>query len=78
MFDFVRVISDDSAIIGRVFGGRKIGLSCVHIAPSVPYEKEWCRNHGMKLIQLVIKEDRTAWYELWMTEDRHLACLFLI
>ena len=78
MFDFVRDnLGGNSVMVGRELNGKKYSLYSINL--DVTYDgKDWCRNHGMKLVDKVPNIGNTAWYEIWATDDLRLMCAFLI
>ena len=79
MFDYARTFKDDrnNIMVGRVVGGRRYPLYMVNV--DWTYNgKEWCRDHGMKLVDRVMNTEGTAWYEIWATDDLHLMTAFII
>ena len=77
MFDFIRELGHDNVMVGRTVGGQRHSLYCVHVDRT--YDgKDWCRDHGMKLIARVPNITKTAWYEIWATDDKRLMCAFII
>ena len=78
MFDFVREFNgSNSVMVGREINGSRHSLYFIHVART--YDgREWCRGHGMKLIDRVPNIERTAWYEIWASDDLHLMTAFLI
>ena len=78
MFVLVREFSDsEHVMVGRTVGGHRHSLYSVYLDRS--YDgKDWCRNHGMKLIERVPNTTKTAWYEIWASDDLRLMVAFLI
>lgn len=85
MYDFVREFRDgsekefgvSSVIVGRIINGRRVSLYHVHLDFSCD-GRDWCRDHGMKLVCRVPNIEKTKWYEIWQSDDRGLMCAFLI
>ena len=76
-YDFIRVVGEESGIVGRIIHGRKIGFYSIHIDSTFD-GRDWCRKHGMRLVCRVPNTDGTAWYEIWESYDRSLMTAFLI
>ena len=79
MFDFVRELNEshDTVFVGRTVRGQRCSLYSIHIDRSFD-GKDWCRNHGMKLIDRVPNITKTAWYEIFASEDMRLMTAFII
>lgn len=79
MFDFVRELNGqyDTVLVGRTVGGQRHSLYSIHLDSSFN-GKEWCRNHDMKLIDRVPNITKTAWYEIWASDDMRLMTAFII
>ena len=79
MFDFVREFPgyDKEVAVGRTVAGHNHLLFCVHVDRTFD-GRDWCRSHGMELIDRVPNTTRTAWYEIWASEDNRLMTAFLI
>ena len=77
MFDFVREISGDSVMIGREVNGQRHSLYSIYVDRTYN-GKDWCRAHGMKLIDRVPNIEKTAWFEIWASDNLRLMCAFII
>ena len=79
MFDFVRELEGCSnmVFVGREVGGQRHSFYCIHL-DSTQNGKDWCRSHGMKLIDRVPNITKTAWYEIWASDDMRLMMAFII
>ena len=76
-YDFIRVVGTESGIVGRIIHGRQIAFYSIHIDNTFN-GRDWCRNHGMRLVCRVPNTDYTAWYEIWENHNRRLMTAFLI
>ena len=79
MFDFVRELGEysDSVMIGRTVGGQRHSIYSIHLDRSFN-GREWCRDHGMKLVDRVPNITKTVWYEIWASDDLRLMTAFII
>jgi len=79
MFDFVREITGcrDSVMIGRTVGGQRHSIYTINL-DNTCNGRQWCRDHGMELIERVPNITKTAWYEIWASDDLSLMTAFLI
>ena len=79
MFDYVRELPNDrnNVIVGRILDGHYYSLYVVNVDWTCN-GRDWCRSHGMKLVDRVINVNKTAWYEIWASDDLHLMTAFLI
>ena len=77
MFDFVRELDHDNVMVGRTVGGQRHSLYCISIDWTY-HGRDWCICHNMKLVDRVPNIEKTAWYEIWASDDLRLMCAFLI
>ena len=78
IFDYVRDFdSGNNVIVGRIVNGHRYSLYSINLDRTYDGH-EWCRNHGMNLIDRVPNIENTVWYEIWASDDYKLMTAFII
>ena len=76
-YDFCRKVGEETVLVGRIINGRRVAFYSVHLDHDF-YGKDWCLNHGMKMVCVVPNVEGTKNYEIWESHDRRLMSAFEI